>query len=43
MKKSRRTEEQVIRIPKEVAAAAKVAETCRKHGADSPYFNARLN
>lgn len=32
MKKSKYSEEQIVRILKEVEAGAKVAETCRKYG-----------
>ena len=38
MKKSKYSEEQIVRILKEVEAGAKVAETCRKHGISEPTY-----
>ena len=40
MKKSKYTDEQVVRILKEVDAGAKVAETCRKYGISEPTYYA---
>ena len=38
--KKRFTEEQIIGIPKEAEAGAKVAELCRKYGiSDATYYN----
>ena len=36
--KKRHSEEQIIRILKEVEAGAKVGETCRKHGISEPTY-----
>ncbi|GAB3788062.1 transposase [Dyella agri] len=38
MKKSKFSEEQIVRILKEVEAGEKVAETCRKHGISEPTY-----
>ncbi|MBB5358088.1 transposase-like protein [Rhodanobacter sp. ANJX3] len=38
MKKSKFSEEQIVRILKKVEAGAKVGETCRKHGIIEPTY-----
>jgi putative transposase len=38
MKKSKFSEEQIVRILKEVEVGAKVAETCRRHGISEPTY-----
>ena len=38
MKKSKFSEEQIVRILKEVETGAKVAETCRRHGFSEPAY-----
>ena len=40
MKKSKYSEEQIVRILKEVEAGAKVSETIRKHGISEPTYYA---
>ncbi|MBB3228841.1 putative transposase [Luteibacter sp. Sphag1AF] len=38
MKKPKFSQEQIVRILKEVEAGARVAETCRKHGIREPTY-----
>jgi putative transposase len=40
VKKSKYSEEQIVRILKEVEAGAKVGETCRKHRISEPTYYA---
>ena len=40
MKRSKYSEEQIVRILREVGAGAKVIETCRKYGISEPTFYA---